>query len=276
MAHEESWLDRQYLPSLSVPNSSGIFERWRGRAAETRAKFKFKADLRYGPHDREVLDFYPAENAHGCLIFIHGGYWTEFSKRETSWVADGFVVQGISVALINYPLCPDVSIGAIGASCIAAFAHLYLSILSASERRGVVVTGHSAGGYLAAAHMAQNWKDLNLPADPIAGVIALSGVFDVTPLINTALNADLRITAHSARSLNLTTQMPRTKAQFTLAVGQHESAEFHRQSSALADHWRQLGPEVLDVAGANHFTIIDSLAIPGASLNRLAVAMARR
>lgn len=269
-------MEQQYLPSLSVANTDEIFESWQLRAAAARAKLKFTGDIAYGPHLREVLDFYPAENSHGCLVFIHGGYWVEFSKFETSWVAEGFVEQGVSVALINYPLCPDVSIAEIGASCMRAFGHLYRSVLSDAERGAVVVAGHSAGGYLAAAHLTQDWTELSLPADPIAGVIALSGVFDVAPLMQTALNAELRITEQSARILNLNTQMPRSKAHVTLAVGQVESAEFHRQSTALASHWRRLRPDVLNVAGANHFTIIDSLAIRDGTLNRLALALAGR
>jgi arylformamidase len=276
MVQDTRWFEQQYLPSHSVPHTAEIFENWKARAAATRSKLKFVGDFHYGPHRREVMDFYPAENARGCLVFLHGGYWVSFSNFETSWVAKGFVGQGLSVALINYPLCPEVSIGEINASCIKAFARLYKTVLSDAEREAIVVTGHSAGGYLAAAHLVQDWLALGLPADPIAGVIALSGVFDVAPLMQTGMNAELQITEASARSLNLNTQTLRSKAKLALAAGQAESAEFHRQSSVLADNWKGLRPKVLDVAGANHFTIVDSLAEPGSELNRLALGMAGR
>jgi arylformamidase len=270
-----NWFEQQYFPSLSIPDTDAIFESWKARAAATRAKLKFTADIHYGPHKREVLDFYPAENARGCVVFIHGGYWMSFSKVDTSWVAKGFVGQGLSVALINYPLCPEVKIADIRTACAKAFAHLYKTVLSESERKGVVVTGHSAGGYLAAAHLVEDWMAHGLPENPISGVISLSGVFDVTPLIQTSLNTELRLDEVQARALNLNALQPRGKAKLALAVGGRESTEFHRQSSELAKNWAMLSPQVIDVAGTNHFTIVDELAAPGGVLNRLAVAMAR-
>ncbi len=273
---EPSWHDKQYLPSLSIPNAGAIFENWKSRAATTRAKLPFRADIAYGPHPRETLDFYPADNAQGCVVFIHGGYWLEFSKIETSWVAEGFVGQGLSVALINYPLCPEVNIAAIRTSCMNAFSHLYRNVLSATEREAVVVTGHSAGGYLAAAHITGNWAEHNLPHTPIKGVLALSGVFDLQPLIDTSLNAGLKLDAAQARALNLNNMQLRSTARLSFAVGQNESDAFHFQSTELAKSWASLSPQLIDLQGANHFTIVDDLASTAGQLNKLAVAMARR
>jgi len=270
-----NWFEQQYFPSLSIPHTDAIFESWKARAAATRAKLKFTADIHYGPHKREVMDFYPAENARGCVVFIHGGYWMSFSKVETSWVAKGFVGQGFSVALINYPLCPDVKIADIRTSCTKAFTHLYKTVLSETERKAVVVTGHSAGGYLAAAHLLEDWVAHGLPENPIAGVISVSGVFDVAPLIQTALNTELRLDEGQARALNLNGMQPQVKAKLALALGERESVEFHRQSSELAKSWAALSPQVIAVEGTNHFTILDELAASGGVLNRLAVAMAR-
>ena len=270
-----NWFEEQYSPSLSIPDTDAIFESWKARAAATRAKLKFTRDIAYGKHPREVLDFYPAENARGCVVFIHGGYWMSFSKVETSWVAKGFVGQGLSVALINYPLCPEVKIATIRTSCAKAFAHLYKTVLSETERKAVVVTGHSAGGYLAAAHLVEDWVAHGLPENPIAGVISLSGVFDVAPLIHTSLNTELRLDEMQARALNLNTVQPQLKAKLALAVGQKESSAFHQQSAALAKSWAAVSPQFINVEGTNHFTIVDELAAPGGVLNRLAVAIAR-
>ena len=276
MTHDRSWYDEQYLPSIGMGDVRPIFESWRQRAAATRAKLKFTPDIRYGTHPREVLDFYPATSApRGCVVFIHGGYWVEFSKIETCWVAKGFVDQGLSVALINYPLCPEVTIGDIRVSCAKAFAHLYQSVLSDAERKAVVVTGHSAGGHLAAAHLVEDWAAHGLPENPITGVMSLSGVFDVEPLIHTSLNEDLRLTPESAKPLNLIATPLRAKAKAVLAVGEKESQEFHRQSAELAKSWASLSPNLMDLKSNNHFTIVESLAAPGATLNALAVEMAQ-
>lgn len=177
------------------------------------------------------------------------------------------------MALLNYPLCPEVKIADIRTSCARAFVELYTKVLNAAERKAVIVTGHSAGGYLAAAYLAEDWAARGLPENPIKGVVSLSGVFDVAPLIETSLNHGLRLDEAQAKALNLIAIAPRNKAKSALAVGQNESSEFHRQSSDLGKSWASLRPRVLDVAGANHFTMVDSLAIETGVLNRLAVEM---
>ena len=72
---EANWFEQQYYPSLSIAGVDRIFESWNARASATWTKLKFTSDIQYGPHRREMMDFYPAENARGCVVFIHGGYW---------------------------------------------------------------------------------------------------------------------------------------------------------------------------------------------------------
>jgi arylformamidase len=273
---EADWFERQYMPSLTVADAVSFLPLWAQRAAETRRKFPFVADIRYGSHPREVLDYFQAEDARGCVVFIHGGYWVEFSKTETSWIADGFLGQGLSVVLVNYPLAPQVTINDIRVSCLRAFAHAYTQVLSPIEREAVVVAGHSAGGYLAASHLTQDWTMCGLPAQPFAGVLTLSGVFDLIPLMNTSLQTVLQLSPQDAERWNLTSALPRTQVPLVLAVGAKESEEFHRQTGSLAHAWTELRPHAIEIAEANHFTILDSLATPGAVLNRLAVACAQR
>lgn len=269
-------IEKQYIPSLTTGDASPIFRFWRQQATDTQKRLRHVADIPYGPNKREVMDFYPAENSKGCVVFIHGGYWQSFSKFETSWVADGFVEQGLSVALLNYPLCNEVKIADIRTSCAKALAQLFTKVLSAIERDAIVVTGHSAGGYLAAAYLREDWAALGLPINPIKGVISLSGIFDVAPLMQTSLNKALQLDLAESAALNLVGTTPRCTAALALAVGEKETAEFHRQSADLAKSWASLNPQVLDVAGVNHFSLVDSLADKGDILNRLAVEMAAR
>jgi arylformamidase len=257
---QPSWHDLQYLPSLTVKDAGSVVPQWWKRAAATRQRFAAMGDLKYGSHPREVLDLFRAPNANGTLVYIHGGYWRSFSKLETSWVADGFLEQGYSVALINYPLCPDVNLPHIRTSVISAFAYLYQNILTENEKRRIVVAGHSAGGHLAALHLATDWREHKLPENPIAGVISLSGVFDVEPLIKVSINNDLRLTPNIAQALNLNSAQPKSKAKLVLAVGALESDEFHRQSADLAKIWESLAPQLVEVPDMNHYTIVDSLA----------------
>ena len=267
-----AWYEREYNPRLLVPHCDTIYGTWAGRAEDTRQRHPPLADIRYGAHPREVFDLFRAKDARGTVLFIHGGYWVAFSKNESSWVADGFLDQGFSVAVLNYPLCPDVTLARIVDSTRAAFAHLYREVLTDAERHRIVVTGHSAGGYLANLHLATDWTEFGLPPDPIAGIVPISGVFGLAPLVHTTMNARLKLDPAEAGRLSLDAAPWRSRAAASFVVGGDESAEFHRQSDAMAAHWADLRPTIHDIAGTNHFDVIDGLAEPGSRLNRLVTA----
>ena len=61
------------------------------------------SDVRYGPFERNLLDFYQAksETPTPLLFFIHGGAWVQRSKIEMPSPAK-YLAAGISVVSINY------------------------------------------------------------------------------------------------------------------------------------------------------------------------------
>lgn len=69
------------------------------------------AEVRYGPHERNVLDFWQAEadTATPLVLVIHGGGWNSGSKERISRFVDvsALLSAGISVAANNYRLIPQ-------------------------------------------------------------------------------------------------------------------------------------------------------------------------
>ncbi len=61
------------------------------------------ANVPYGKHERQVLDFWQAESATPTplLFFIHGGGWQGGDKNRTGGI-EGYLKAGISVVAINY------------------------------------------------------------------------------------------------------------------------------------------------------------------------------
>ncbi|MBI5833389.1 MAG: alpha/beta hydrolase [Armatimonadetes bacterium] len=61
------------------------------------------ANVPYGPHERQVLDFYRAagDGPRPLLFFIHGGGWTAGDKARPGSLA-ACLAAGISVVSINY------------------------------------------------------------------------------------------------------------------------------------------------------------------------------
>lgn len=44
------------------------------------------------------------------FLFIHGGYWQEFSKDQAGFAVPNLVAHGIKVIVAGYDLCPNVKL----------------------------------------------------------------------------------------------------------------------------------------------------------------------
>ena len=270
--------EKEYDNRGRVKEHPEIFARW---AADAKAYREAgwardaKLDVSYGASARQTYDLFPATSGGDMplVMFIHGGYWRSLEPAMFSHVARGLNARGFAVALPGYDLCPHVSVATIIEQMRAAT----LALWRAHNKR-IVLTGHSAGGHLAACLLTQDWKAHGAPADLTMAAYAISGVFDLTPLINVSQNADLKLTAQEAHKVSpLFWPAPRGKI-FDAAVGGAESSEFLRQSRIIADDWRERGvlTRYEEIAGANHFTAVDPLADPGSAMVARIAAMAGR
>ncbi len=76
-----------------------------------RATLRCTLDQPYGPTLAETLDIFAARQPNApVFIFIHDGYWRALSSKDISGVALGLQPLGITTVVINYALCPFVSI----------------------------------------------------------------------------------------------------------------------------------------------------------------------
>lgn len=68
-----------------------------------------QANVAYGPHERNILDFYKAkgDGPRPLLVYIHGGGWTGGDKKQDPKGFQPYLDKGISYAAINYRLTPD-------------------------------------------------------------------------------------------------------------------------------------------------------------------------
>jgi arylformamidase len=265
------FVERQYNLRAAFPDHPEWFARWAADSAAARAELGGHLDLRYGIGPKQTLDLFPAARARAALLFIHGGYWRALDKADHSFVARPLVERGVGVAVLNYDLCPDVSIARIIEECREAVAWLTRE----GARHGVpverlVVAGHSAGGHLAAMLFATDWKVYGVPVGAIAAGIAISGVFDLNPLVQVSFNADLRLDTGKARAVSPVYLAPRVRAPLLLAAGAEETSEFIRQSWLLWERWPECHPSgrkgPLFVPERHHFSIVSDLGDPRSEL----------
>jgi arylformamidase len=256
----------EYDMRARVPEHAEIFAQWARRAEDYRAE-ALKRDcaelgLSYGDTPRQIIDlFLPAANATAPLaLFIHGGFWRAFDPSSSSHLARGLNARGIAVAVVGYDLCPIVTIGDIIVQIRRACIFLWQRF-----GRRLVVSGHSAGGHLAAAMVGSDWRALypKAPADLVPAAYAISGIFDLAPLIDIPVNQDLRLDAESARQVSPLFWPIASGLVLDAAVGDQETSEFKRQSSTIVETWRRGGAETryAEFPG-NHFTVLDALTDP--------------
>ncbi|HZZ95035.1 MAG TPA: alpha/beta hydrolase [Usitatibacter sp.] len=272
------FVEREYNNRALVKDYPRYFDRWTRDSEFVRATLVGELEVPYGPDPRHRIDLFPAgERALGTLVFIHGGYWRSLDKDMFSWIAAAWNAAGVSVALPRYRLAPAVRIEDIVGDAIAATTWLFEH--GARHRMNmdrVVLSGHSAGGHLAAAIMAAPRERLAFDTTRIAGAVPISGIFDFEPLRLFSFNSDFRLDAASVARLGLADKMPSVDAPLIVAAGADESSEFRRQSQLLADAWKSRGAQLMLMPGAHHFSIVDAFAERGAPLHEGTLALFTR
>jgi arylformamidase len=263
-------MESEYNNRAKVPDHPAIMAGWQRDAAAFRAAHPHQdLDLAYGPTPRQALDlFWPGPGREAPLaLFIHGGYWQALDRSWFSHLSAGLLAHGMAVAVMSYDLCPQVTLAELVDQVRTAAAWLYRH-----TGRRMMAFGHSAGGHLTAMLMATDWRarDPSLPPDLVPAGLAISGLFDLVPLIETSINTALGLDQATALALS-PIHMPPPAGRLHAAVGGDEGAEYERQSRQIAAAW---GGSWESLVGENHFTIIGKLVDPHSALVTQAVALA--
>ena len=182
-------LSRDYTNAAFIAGAETYPPKWAQAAAAFRAGLGARArlDLPYGPAERQRLDlFLPDTAPRGLMVYLHGGYWMAFGRQDWSHLAAGALALGWAVVMPGYTTAPEGRVGAMVREVAVAVA------LAARLVEGpVVVTGHSAGGHIAARLAC---ADLALSfAARLRRIVPISPLSDLRPLMQTAMNAGLKL-----------------------------------------------------------------------------------
>ena len=253
----------EYNNRARVPENPALIAGWAKDAAAFREDHPPRT-IAYGAGMRHVIDFFPGDGNGPIVVFIHGGYWQALDGSSFSHLAGGLNAHGLGVAIPSYDLCPNVTVDAIIGQIRMATREL------ARLGQRLVVSGHSAGGHLAACMLATDWSafDASLPSNPVIAAYAISGLFDLGPLVDTSINKALGLDPTTARAASPLFWRPPTRGSLDAVVGEAESAEYFRQSRTIVDLWGRAGVATRfgAVPGANHFTAIAPLSDPNSPM----------
>ncbi len=256
-------LDRGLNNGAAVAGSANIVADWDRRSTALRARCPDHLDLRYGPRDRNRIDFLRAADAAPTLLFIHGGYWQMRAKENFTVVAEGPLAHGVNVALIGYTLAPDATLDEIVAEIHAGIDHLATQLPGlGGDGKGLVVAGWSAGGHLTAMALAH---------PRVRAGMAISGIYDLEPIRHSYLNDKLALDEAMSRRNSPMMQEGGPMKPLALVVGSTELPLLRKQTADFAGHRARHGLPVVyeEIPGANHFTIMDELISPQGRITTL-------
>jgi len=270
-APDRAFINKAYNNRELVPDHPQYMARWSEASVRARATMTCHLELRYGDKPGETIDLFPARKGDGsCMMFIHGGYWRALDKKDFSFLAPVWVGAGVSLAVVNYDLCPRVGMDEIVRQMLRASRWLWLNAEQyGMDQDRLYVSGHSAGGHLTAMLMCALWPQLDarLPKDLWKGGLAISGIYDLRPLLEVDfLQPDLRLDPALALRLSPAFLPTATRMPVMTCVGGDESSEFLRQNALLGERWRSALAGDIAMPGKNHFSVVDGLAEPSSAL----------
>ncbi|MBT6277105.1 MAG: alpha/beta hydrolase [Chromatiales bacterium] len=268
MTEIDAAVDAQYN-LRGHPDREPVYARYTARSEAFRAEMTGRSacqlDVAYGNHPRARLDVFHADDPKGVLVFFHGGYWRALDKNIFSLLAESFIANNLTVVMPAYPLAPESSL-----PVIVDHARMALDWIAQDgrlERLPLVVSGHSAGGHLAA---------MCALSHEVAGAIPISGLFDLEPLRHTNVNIEARMSAEVAAALSPALTLRPTPVPTLLIVGGDETQGFEWQTANYAAILRGAGgaASVIQPQGCNHFTILDPFSAPNEAAHKSALAFA--
>ena len=267
-----------FNPRISVPDVESFNQRATVLSEVARQRHRMAADLRYGEGALATLDVFPAGVVDAPLhVFLHGGYWRGRDKADYSYIADTLVPQGITTVVMNYDLCPAVSLPDIVKQVRSGLRWI---CEHASELGGradqITLSGHSAGAHLIALALAHDSDD-PLPEGAIKAAVLISGIYELTPVLNVSVNSQIRLLPDQVEAMSPMRHLPRHGVTLAIVVGGGESAGWIAQSAEFAAACGAAGLKAsYSVFGNHHHYSIMTMAEQfDNELSRLIVEFAR-
>jgi acetyl esterase/lipase len=233
-----------------------------------------------GPNSDQVrhrLDLYHPEQGRDfpVLVFAHGGVWRLGSKDDYRNIGEAFARRGILTAVINYRLTPGVRHPAHAQDVAAAVAWLQARV---SEHGGrpdrIFLSGHSAGGHLVSLllfdkrYLAKEGID----SDRLAGVIPLSGIFDLTRPIDDVADGGFPRYIHppfgedpsALQSASPVHHLRPTQVPILVILAGEDYRAMRQQSADFVEKLksRAIGVTFEVVSGREHFELVHAIGRP--------------
>lgn len=168
-------------------------------------------DVSYGAEKLNCGDLYYEPSIlndgkrHPLIVYYHGGAFLAGDKKYRVSVCEYYAKEGYFVFCPNYRLPPQVDYKGLINDCVDALN--YMQVLSRSygfDMDNIVLTGDSAGGYIAAYIAALKYNDFLCekigcrPLPELKGIMLMCGIYDLEVLMKgTSLMGVIPVTART-------------------------------------------------------------------------------
>ena len=106
-----------------IPGAHRYLPGWKTKSKAFRAMMsdqsKSQIDVIYDEETNLSMDvFSPGPYVEATVIFLYGGFWTDYEKSIFSYLAMGPVLNNMRVVIPTLPKCPDATIPEINKACL--------------------------------------------------------------------------------------------------------------------------------------------------------------
>jgi len=244
-------LEREYSPSSCIDDIAVPLGKYSSlsHAARVNLKDQCHRNVKYGPEERAHMDIFApkGDGPFPVHIFIHGGYWQELSKEESSFAAPNFLDHNIIFIALDYTLAPDASLSQIidqvrqGMRWIVSHIDAY-----GGDKDNITLSGSSAGAHLVAEILNGDGGHC-----PVKGACMVSGIYDLRPLVLTyVINAGgiINVAAETRGAYDVDWVKAKVDRIYeTLTVIFDRSVSEARPTNRIAD---ELAEEIIEKARA--------------------------
>ncbi|MEE3121758.1 MAG: alpha/beta hydrolase [SAR324 cluster bacterium] len=273
--YDQDQLEQQFRLD-QVDNLQELFTLREKISRQARASHRCQTDISYAEGKHRTLDVFsnPEKPNNGAVqIFIHGGFWHSLDAKVFSFISNGFCPDGSVTVVIDYPLFPDADFQEILQSCQRAIKWVYENADSLDiDRKRIHISGNSAGGHLVTLLMNRDWpQKFSLPHDLIAGGCAISGIYDLTPVMLSIKNEILNLSPEDMERFSPIRQIPEEASELLFFVGSEETPEFLVQQEEIQQSWQKadLQSSAEICSDRNHIDILmRDFADPMSSMNQ--------
>jgi arylformamidase len=278
MQFDKNYADRYYDPALSeFAHFPQTIDEWVQKSAAALSDLVGQLNLAYAGGPLNKFDIFASPGGNAPLVLhIHGGLWVMCDKRETHFHAARFHEHGIGFAGLNYTLAPDATLDQIVREVCTAVAFIHRNAASLGvDPAAIFLSGHSAGGHLACMAAGADWSGVHgLPMNPVKGVISISGLHDLEPLLHaTFLQPAIALDPGNVGELSPARHPAPKGVRLVTAVGGLENAEYRRQTSLIEQSWSSILDARLVLPDCHHGTIVDALTAPDSALFHAVLAL---